>query len=383
MREKRILVAIAALLISVSVLQAQTIGQIKQMIEQGQYKQAAIKLRPMADQGNVEAQYLAATLFFDGKGVNKSEAQGVKYATMAADKGYIEAVILLLHHTAVDKHPAIISKYSQKDPYFFFNYINETGNEDILLLDAVIKDYVDRLSAMPVCEVLIPTDTNYKQKQYANQQKLLAWQNGLIESSLWKNIMGKAWMGNNSMKYVCGRIADEIYKAGVEKGPVYCDLIAFKAQTQRYKKSGNKTFDDFIDYTEYYYRTGRMENNKLLSYVYRDFHIESGKMHLATIEDVVLTLSEKEAYKIEKNQKPRYTSFTFPSDDEITDVVKLIIGAGIKTTTMSFWGNDKTVFEFDKYGNYVKKYIENSPSRKHNCVLVQYNNVRPRNIRQR
>ena len=50
----------------------------KQYIENGDYKSAALKLRPLAEGGNAEAQYLAAGLFMEGNGVIKSEVQDRK-----------------------------------------------------------------------------------------------------------------------------------------------------------------------------------------------------------------------------------------------------------------------------------------------------------------
>ena len=67
-------------------------------MEQGDYLNAAKELRPLADGGNAEAQLLAAKLFFEGKGVIQSDAQGVNYATMAADQGNVEGIELLLNN---------------------------------------------------------------------------------------------------------------------------------------------------------------------------------------------------------------------------------------------------------------------------------------------
>lgn len=70
-------------------MSAQSLGTAKMYIEQEQYVNAAKQLRPLADGGNAEAQYLAAKLFFEGHINNaKAEEQGVKYATMSADQGY-------------------------------------------------------------------------------------------------------------------------------------------------------------------------------------------------------------------------------------------------------------------------------------------------------
>lgn len=61
--------------------------QAYNMMNSGQYLQAAKILRPLADAGNTEAQYYAAWLFHNGKGVNKSAEQALKYGKMAANKG--------------------------------------------------------------------------------------------------------------------------------------------------------------------------------------------------------------------------------------------------------------------------------------------------------
>lgn len=83
------------LLMLASTASAQSLYQAKQLIDQGDYLEAAKQLRPLADGGNSEAQYLAAKLFFDGKGVNQSDEQGIKYAAMSAKKGHADAIYLL------------------------------------------------------------------------------------------------------------------------------------------------------------------------------------------------------------------------------------------------------------------------------------------------
>lgn len=64
----------------------------KQYIENGDYKSAALKLRPLAEGGNAEAQYLAAGLFMEGNGVIKSEVQAVKYYQLSAQQLYKPAI---------------------------------------------------------------------------------------------------------------------------------------------------------------------------------------------------------------------------------------------------------------------------------------------------
>ncbi len=71
---------------------AQSLNAAKHYLEQGNYVEAAKKLRPLADSGNAEAQYIAALLFFEGKGVNKDIKQSLKYASLSADQGYEDAI---------------------------------------------------------------------------------------------------------------------------------------------------------------------------------------------------------------------------------------------------------------------------------------------------
>ena len=74
---------------------AQSIYRAKSLISQGKYVEGAKVLRPLADGGDAEAQYLAATLFLEGKGVNKNEEQAVRYATMSAEQGNLNAILML------------------------------------------------------------------------------------------------------------------------------------------------------------------------------------------------------------------------------------------------------------------------------------------------
>lgn len=94
MRVIRNLLLVIVALWSITV-NAQSLNLAKSYIRQGNYLEAAKQLRPLADGGNEEAQYLAAQLFFEGKGVTKSEQQGLKYATLAANQGFKDAAILM------------------------------------------------------------------------------------------------------------------------------------------------------------------------------------------------------------------------------------------------------------------------------------------------
>ncbi|MDO4165211.1 MAG: tetratricopeptide repeat protein [Bacteroides sp.] len=78
--------------------QSYQLNKAKSLIANKQYTEAAKTLRPLADGGDAEAQYLAGTLFLDGLGVIKSEDQGVKYLSLSASMGYVEAAECLIKH---------------------------------------------------------------------------------------------------------------------------------------------------------------------------------------------------------------------------------------------------------------------------------------------
>lgn len=72
--------------------QGYELSRAKILIDAGDYKEAAITLRPLADNGNAEAQYLASQLFAEGKGVMKSEEQAERYMLLSAKNGYVPAM---------------------------------------------------------------------------------------------------------------------------------------------------------------------------------------------------------------------------------------------------------------------------------------------------
>ena len=87
MKILKLFLTISVLSFYFSTAKAQSVSYAKSLIEQGKYLEAAKQLRPLADGGNAEAQAIASYLFFEGKGVQKNEQQGLKYATLAADQG--------------------------------------------------------------------------------------------------------------------------------------------------------------------------------------------------------------------------------------------------------------------------------------------------------
>ena len=96
---------------------AQSLDRVKLLLEQGQYRDAAVILRPLADGGNAEAQLLAAQLFFEGKGVIANEAQGKKYALLSAEQGNEDAMLLLIVKSESSQIYQLAKKYTDQHPY--------------------------------------------------------------------------------------------------------------------------------------------------------------------------------------------------------------------------------------------------------------------------
>ena len=57
----------------------------------GDYEIAIKELRPLAEQGNAEAQKNLGKMYADGRGVAKDRAEAVKWYRKAADQGHTEA----------------------------------------------------------------------------------------------------------------------------------------------------------------------------------------------------------------------------------------------------------------------------------------------------
>ena len=111
------LLAILFTFLIVGKTNAQSLERVKSLLEQGLYREAAVQLRPLADGGNAEAQYLAAKLFFEGMGVTANETQGKKYASLAADQGNEDAMLMLLKKSKSPETYQLAKKYTDRHPY--------------------------------------------------------------------------------------------------------------------------------------------------------------------------------------------------------------------------------------------------------------------------
>lgn len=143
---KRVLIiTILAFAVSVNIMaQSYELSRAKHLIENEEYKDAAMLLRPLAENGNAEAQYLAARLFLEGKGVIKSEEQAEKYFTLSAYGGHEQAAIELIERYEEAKQQEKVAQLLTKmyensnlpsvlaykyGVYIFYGYGNMTADK--------------------------------------------------------------------------------------------------------------------------------------------------------------------------------------------------------------------------------------------------------------
>jgi TPR repeat protein len=77
--------------LSGSMVAAQDIYKGSAAYVTGDYTTALKEFLPLADQGNVIAQYNLGNMYSDGQGVPKDDAEAVRWYRLAADQGYANA----------------------------------------------------------------------------------------------------------------------------------------------------------------------------------------------------------------------------------------------------------------------------------------------------
>lgn len=221
---------------------SQSINRAKDLIAKQQYKQAAIELRPLAEKGDAEAQTLAAQLFYDGKGVIKSKEQGNKYATLAADQGYVPAVQLLARQfenaNDIKGEVALITAYSDK-------FESVASSELRIRLSELYRDHYAALSLTKTegvekgWSILRPSGIGYQLLQKAPHK----WFKALMEANNYSYAdLGNrfATAGDFLMETLCDYVTDasqnpsamteeECLKAAESGDHFYCALLANRA----------------------------------------------------------------------------------------------------------------------------------------------------------
>lgn len=88
----------------------------KQSYEVQNYRQAFIRLKPVAQSGNAKAQYAIAYMYYYGQGVVENRPFAIKWMRKAAEQGNIDAIksIALIKQLPKSKYQP--SKNSNKVP---------------------------------------------------------------------------------------------------------------------------------------------------------------------------------------------------------------------------------------------------------------------------
>ena len=87
----RLLHALTMLLVMLLMACSQKTDEAKEAYDQGDFATALTLSRPLAEEGDAEAQYLLGRMYFAGKGVPKDHAESVKWYRRAAEQGNAEA----------------------------------------------------------------------------------------------------------------------------------------------------------------------------------------------------------------------------------------------------------------------------------------------------
>jgi uncharacterized protein len=90
----RKLIGLIAVGVLFSIAQAASAGPFEDgnaAYDQGDYATALKLWRPLADNGNAEAQFALGNIFYEGQGVLQNYTESVKWFRKAADQGYVHA----------------------------------------------------------------------------------------------------------------------------------------------------------------------------------------------------------------------------------------------------------------------------------------------------
>jgi len=80
-----------ALSLMAATSQASDIGQGYQAYQSGDYQQAYAIWKPLAEQGDAEAQFYLGLLYRSGEGVEKNDRTALEWFTASAKQGYLDA----------------------------------------------------------------------------------------------------------------------------------------------------------------------------------------------------------------------------------------------------------------------------------------------------
>ena len=94
---KKLLLTLILVLINIGTTSAAPIDEASAAYDKKDYERALKLLKPLAVQGNVDAQYLLSRLYQDGKGVPQDYEEALKWYRLAAAQGNSDAQESLKH----------------------------------------------------------------------------------------------------------------------------------------------------------------------------------------------------------------------------------------------------------------------------------------------
>ena len=388
---------------------AQSLSSIESLLKQGRYTEAAKQLRPLADRGNSTAQFWAAVLFFEGKGVNKSEVQGIKYAKLAASQGNDDVAEYMMRvwretqsntlRTAISQ---LIKDYVKRYPstrdnsktwvlYAYYSIVgsrapewNFTTDEDLgwsILEKTKIKNVLEELGLKPKAYL------NYvlEKSGYSSMTQYISQNNNVsdflldvIVSDL-KESPGSPlsdkynpWYplardGNKYALYICAKRFYDYYinqndKYGLGSG--YITLAT--SYSKKAYNAGIQKAKELADETEKYH-VGQMINHK--GSIYKVYVVGNGFVggySAASKECRVLS-------RTEANQWVNQTGVHLPNNELVLKYLLAEVAKSGTDVSGGYWIING-VCEFDSKGNFIKFYLpQDVPARlgnRHKTYLI-------------
>lgn len=387
---------------------AQSLSTVESLLQQGRYTEAAKQLRPLADRGNAKAQLYAAQLFFEGKGVTKSEAQGIKYAKLAAAQGNDDVAMMMLKEWQKTESSTLKSAISQviKDYVQKYTYNKEESKTWVLFAAFLIDDKNDwSFPASPdlgwrIIEKSRATETikeigirpklylDYvltksgctSMPQYISQQSYVS--DFLLDMIIddFKSSPGSplsdrfnpwtslAKNGNKYALYICAEKYYDYYnKQKAKYGDIGsgCITLATSYSSKAYRAGLHKA-KALADKTEAYH-VGQLINYK--GNLYKVFVVGNGYVNgyaAAIREPRVLTRAEAEQWIKE-------TGTYLPNNELVLTHLLTEVAKTGEDVSGGYWIING-VCEFDKQGNFIKFYNrQDVPARlgnKHKTYLI-------------
>ena len=376
---------------------AQSVHSAETLIKNGKYLEAAKQLRPLADNGNAEAQLLAAKLFFEGKGVNKDELQGIRYARMAAQNGNDNAADAVQAAWRETKSEALEAAIPQVvTDYVKYNPNTKTTSNTWLLYAEMLIDgngvNKDEAAGWRIVENSQSPALKRKLK-YTFSEKYVKYTLSRTEASSFMDYVtrlsnptdflldvavadferkytgfspyqdSKGWYplaknGNKVAQYVMAQLCYDFWKDYKNKfGDVgsACITIA-TSHAQKAYKAGLQKAKALYEETQKY-QIGQLINSN--GHIFKVFLVTDGGRHCCAASKEVRTLSYQGMV-----QWRQQSGFYLANNELIMKALVTELAKSGADVSGGYWVGSGEVSEFDRNGNFLRSgyYEKASPS---------------------